>query len=97
MDVPMGIYLAFLASEELLNFLNSGRADGLIYGFDLKTWNLLILALGTRVTGLRLYINTYDTAVVALHTKSLNCRDGRESEEMPNGRPPPLPKGKLYV
>ena len=56
MDVPMGIYLAFLASEELLNFLNSGRADGLIYGFDLKTWNLLILALGTTVTGLRLYI-----------------------------------------
>jgi len=43
MDVFMGIYLAFLASEELLNFLNRDLADGLIYGFDLKTWNLLIL------------------------------------------------------
>jgi hypothetical protein len=84
----------FLASEEMLIFLNGDGADRLIYGFDLNEWNLLIL--GEESDWIEA-LEMHDAWVGAWKTKALiAATEANRSRYRAGWRPSPLPDGRLY-
>jgi hypothetical protein len=88
-----GLLCVFL-SQHVLIFLDREGRDGLIYGFDTGTWDLIILGEEDNWGEV---LDTFDTMVSSLKKKGLVAATGENRKKYKAGwRPSPLDNGNIY-